>query len=98
MTDDLPERLKEVDSETADIVVSKHLRENYVNDPARGSYVKSVTLYEELEGDLDEAFDRRSFGIFCSHREYLEQWGDSERGNQYRILAEELGPSGPATE
>lgn len=98
MTDDLPERLKKVDSETADTVVRTHLRENYVNDPTRGPYVKSVTLFEAISGDIDEAFDRRSFGIFCSHREYLEQWGDSERGNQYRILADELGPSGPATE
>lgn len=98
MSSDLPERVKRLDLETADSVVRTHLRENYVNHPTRGPYVKSVRLYEEIGDDIDDGFDQGTFGIFCSYREYLKQWGDSGRGHQYRILVEKLGASEPATE
>lgn len=98
MSSDLLERVKRLDLETADTIVRTHLRKNYVNHPSRGPYVKSVRLYEKICDDIDDGFDQRTFGIFCSHREYLKQWGDSRRGQQYRIIVEKLGASEPATE
>lgn len=88
---DQPSQIQNLDLETADRVVRRHLSEQYIEHPTRGPFVTSRALFEAVEDAIDDRFTRQFFGIFCEGRSYLEQWTRGHRGSyQYRIIPEEL--------
>lgn len=87
MTTD-PEKLKNVDLDEMDATVRAYLRENYLDHPTRGPYVRSGELYEALADELDDRVGREMFGRFCESRDYLEKWS---RGlARYRIITDKI--------
>ena len=86
-----PSQIQNLDLETADRVVRRHLTERYIEHPTRGPFVTSRDLFDAVEDAVDDRFTRQFFGIFCGSRSYLEQWTRGHRGSyQYRIIPEEL--------
>lgn len=91
MGDETPANLRAFDLERTDGIVRRHLRTAYLEHPTRGPYVKSRTLYEDVEAEIDGGFSLELFGVFCESRPYLEKWSRGYGGSyRYRILGDEL--------
>ncbi|MFP8951938.1 hypothetical protein ACLI4Z_03030 [Natrialbaceae archaeon A-arb3/5] len=89
---EVPPQLQTFYLTETDDVVCEYLQTEYLDHPTRGPYIKSRTLYEEIEDEIDERFSVELFGLFCESRSYLEKWSRGYNGSyRYRILRERLG-------